>query len=318
MVVGEEVAGGSPRSATSVAAPRFTEPLFVWALQGVFIVLTFVTYSWITAEEAYHVSRGGLGGAASRTLVELNYPAALVAIPILGLCAARLARRPASVLALAGVALCALIPFTVDQDDLDARPINALPALGVAIAVGLTVWALREGGLGFGPHRLAGDRLRIAVAVVAALISIPWLFAALGFYAPDPIYADEIVHEVLASGAEETLHAVHLGNHHGLEGVVLLVTALLLSRVVPGVRGRLAGWISIALAVLLAYGTAIAAEDFWHEQVVKRGAVHWRLPSMTLPSVSWGWLGILVAAAAIELLWFRLERRATPPTPAPR
>ena len=319
MVVSEEVAGSVPRSATSVAAPRFTEPLFVWGLQAVFLVLTFVTYSRIAPDEAYNVSRGGIAGAASRTLVELNYPAALVAIPILGLCAVRLRRPAAYALAALGVPLCALVAVSVDQGDLDARPINALPALGVAIAAGLTVWALREGGLGTGPGRLAGDSLRVALAVVAGLVSIPWLFAALGFYAPDPIYADEIVHEVLPSGAEETLHAVHLGNHHGLEGVLLLVAAFLLSRVVPGVRGRLAGVISAALAVMLAYGTAIAAEDFWHEQVVKRGAVDWRLPSMTLPSVSWGWLGILVAAAGIELLWFRRERRAaSPPAPARR
>lgn len=315
----QEIAGRVPRSATSVAAPRFTEPLVVWGLQAVLLVVTFVTYSRIAPEEAYNVSRGGIAGAASRTLVELNYPAALVAIPILGLCAARLRRTAAYAFAALGVPLCALVAVSVDQGNLDARPINALPALGVAIAVGLTVWALREGGVGAGPRRLAGDWLRVAVGAVAALVSIPWLFAALGFYAPDPIYADEIVHEVLASGAEETLHAVHLGNHHGLEGVLLLITALLLSRVVPGVRGRLGGWISGALAVMLAYGTAIAAEDFWHEQVVKRGAVHWRLPSMTLPSVSWGWLGILLAAAGIELLWFRRERRvATPPDPAQR
>ena len=283
-----------------------------------FLVLTFVTYSRIAPDEAYNVSRGGIAGAASRTLVELNYPAALVAIPILGLCAVRLRRPAAYALAALGVPLCALVAVSVDQGDLDARPINALPALGVAIAAGLTVWALREGGLGTGPGRLAGDSLRVALAVVAGLVSIPWLFAALGFYAPDPIYADEIVHEVLASGEEETLHAVHLGNHHGLEGVVLLVTALLLSRVLPGVTSRLIGWISIALAVMLAYGVAIAAEDFWHEQVVKRGAVHWRLPSMTLPSVGWGWLGILIAAAGIELLWFRPERRSSSPAPAPR
>src|SRR5215208_5911335 len=311
MVESAEIAGVGPRSATSVATPRLTEALWVWALHAVFVVLTFVTYSRVAPEELYHVSRDGLAGGAGRALVELNYPVALAAIPILGLCAARLRRVAAGVLAALGVALCALVPFTVDQDDLDARLVNALPAAGVAIAVVLTVWALRAEGPGGGPARLPGDPIRIAVAAVAVLASIPWLFAEAGFYAPDPIYADEIAVESGGGTDELTLRAVHLGSHHGTEGVVLLLTALVLSRVVPGVRGRLAGWISASLALMLAYGAAIAAEDFWHEQVVKRGSVEWRLPTMTLPSLSWGWLGIVLAAAAIELLWFRRERTSS-------
>ena len=311
-----------PRSATSVATPRLAEALAVWGLHAVFGVLTFVTYSRIAPEELYHVSRDGLAGGAGRALVELNYPVALAAIPILGLCAARLRRPAVGVLAAIGLVLCVLVPFTVDQHDLDARLVNVLPAGGVAIAVVLTVWALREGGIGRGPARLPGDPLRIAVAAVALLAAIPWFFAEAGFYAPDPIYADEIVVES-ADTAEPTLRAVHLGSHHGTEGVVLLLTALALSRVVPSVRGRLAGWISASLALMLAYGTAIAGEDFWHEQLVKRGAVAWRLPSMTLPSISWGWLGIVAAAAAIELAWFRRERRGSSgvtssAAPAPR
>jgi hypothetical protein len=296
------------------------EALSVWALHAVFVVLTFVTYSRVAPEELYHVSRDRVAGGAGRALVELNYPVALAAIPILGLCAARLRRPATGALAALGVALCALVPFTVDQDDLDARPINALPAAGVAVAVALTVWALREGGLGRGPARLPGDPFRIVVAAVALLVSVPWFFAEAGFYAPDPIYADEIGVESTETG-EVTIRAVHLGSHHGTEGIVLLLTALALSRVVPGIRSRLAGWISASLALMLAYGTAIAAEDFWHEQVAKRGTVEWRLPSMTFPSLSWGWLGIVLAAVAIELVWFRRERgrgRASSAAPAPR
>src|SRR5215208_888558 len=166
MVVSAEIAGTTPRSATSVAAPRLTEALSVWALHAVFVVLTFVTYARVDPVELYHVSRGGLAGGAGRALVELNYPVALAAIPILGLCAAPLRRRAAAV----GLVLCALVPFTVDQDDLDARLVNAAPAAGVAVAIALTVWALRNGGLGRGPAKLAGDGLRIAVAAVALLV----------------------------------------------------------------------------------------------------------------------------------------------------
>ena len=294
----------APSEPRAVVATLRDPLAVIWALHGVFLALTFATYVRIDPGELYNVSRGGLAGGAGRTLVELNYPVALAALPVLGLCAARLGRPAASMLAAVGVALCALVPFTVDQGDLDARVVNALPALGVMIAAALTVWALREGGLGRSQGTLPGDPLRLVLAVTTVLVSIPWLFAEAGLYAPDPIFADEIVPEPGAPA----LAAVHLGSHHGTEGAVLLVTALVLSRLLPSVRGRLAGWISASLALMLAYGTAIAAEDFWHEQVAKRGAVEWRLPNMTLPSIGWGWLGIVVAAVSIELLWLRRER----------
>jgi hypothetical protein len=300
----------SGERAVEVATPGLREAILVWALHGVFLVLTFVTYARVPEDELYHVSRDGLAGGASRALVELNYPVALAALPILGICAARLRRRAATAAALAGAVLCGTVPFVVDEADLDARPVNTLPALGVAVAGVLTAWALRAGGLGASAGRLPGDAARGAVAAVALVASVPWLFAEAGLYAPDPILADEIP-------AGEPLPAVHLGSHHGMEGVVLVLTALLLSRAVPAVRERLAGWVSASLALMLAYGAAIAAEDVWHEQVVKRGTAAWRLPDMVLPSLGWGWLGIVVGATVIELAWFRRERTTAPVDSAP-
>jgi hypothetical protein len=65
---------------------------------------------------------------------------------------------------------------------------------------------------------------------------------------------------------------------------------------------------SSALALLLAYGVANASQDAWLEQVVKRGWTDRSLPSMIQPSLSVAWLGIVLAAVLIELLWFRRER----------
>jgi hypothetical protein len=149
------------------------------------------------------------------------------------------------------------------------------------------------------------------LAAALVLIAVPWLFAEAGFYAPDPILADEIP-------PGERLTAVHLGRHHGTDGVLLVLTALALSRTLPDFApGRRRRAASIYLALMLAYGTAIAVEDFWLEQLVKRGSVDWRLPSLLQPELEWGWLGILAAAAAVELAWFARERRVRPPVPAP-
>jgi hypothetical protein len=43
----------------------------------------FVTYARLPAHELYHVSESGLAGGAGRVLVFLNFPIALVAIPVL-------------------------------------------------------------------------------------------------------------------------------------------------------------------------------------------------------------------------------------------
>ena len=85
---------------------------------------------------------GGLDGAASRVVVFLGFPVALIAIAVLGLAADRLLasglagprRRAVSGTALVAFALCATVvwPGVVDQGDLDAKPVNALAAVGGA------------------------------------------------------------------------------------------------------------------------------------------------------------------------------------------
>jgi hypothetical protein len=256
-----------------------------WGLHGIFAVLTFVTYARLPPEELYNVSGDGIAGGASRTLVFVNFPVAFAAIAILALVGGRLAW--------AGIVLCALaaVPGVLDLDDLDARPINALPALGVAIALALTV--LRRDRLRDSPRW--GDPIRLGLGIPLALISVPWLFAEAGFFAPDPIFSEEIP-------VGETLAAVHLGGHHGTYGVLLALSALALSRVARS------AWASGYIALMLAYGTAIALEDFWHEQIQKRGASDWTFPTLIEPRLTWGWVVILVAAATVELLWFRRER----------
>jgi hypothetical protein len=276
-----------------------------WALAAAFALLTLVTYTRLPPEQLYNVSRDGIAGGASRTLVFLNFPVAFVAIGVLLVCLERLRSKGAVLLGLAGIALCAVAawPGVLDKNDLDARWINALPAAGVALAAALTAEVVRRRRSG--SARPAG-RLRPVLAVAAGLVCVPWLFAEAGFFAPDPILADEV-----PRGEEEV--AVHLGGHHGTYGVILVLSALALSRLA---RRAVT---SIVLALLLAYGGALAAEDFWHEQIEKRGTSGWTFPSMLEPRLDWAWLAVLLGAAAVELLWFRRERAASSSSaPAPR
>ena len=123
------------------------------------------------------------------------------------------------------------VPGVVDQDDLDARWINALPALGVLLALGLTIAAVRRDGIAF-VRRAYGDRARLVLAVLLLLLALPWFAAEAGFYFPGDVFVGEEVPRV----RDEGLAAVHLGFHHGNGGVVLALTALLLRACPPGPR----------------------------------------------------------------------------------
>jgi hypothetical protein len=94
--------------------------------------------------------------------------------------------------------------------------------------------------------------------------------------------------------------AVHHGHHHGMDGVLLVLSALLLSRVLTSVR---ADWLrrtlGAYLAVMLCYGAGNIANDFWLEQIVKRGWTDWEIPDVTTPTVSIAWCVILLAALGL-------------------
>jgi hypothetical protein len=268
-------------------------------------IAVVVTYARIPVADLYHVSVGGLRGGFGRALVYVNFPVALLAVP-LALVAADVLRpsRVALPVALVAVCLCLVTawPGVVDQDDLDAKPVNALPAVGVGLTALLVALAWprlpRRGG------RLAGDPLRLVLSALLAVAAIPWIFAELGFFAPDPIQASE-------PSPDEPLRAVHLGHHHGMDGVLIALGALALSRLLPLVAGRLVRALSsFLLALLLVYGLANMANDDWHEQVVKRGWTDERMPSVLLPKPSPAWGVLVLAAVAVYVLWFRREQRS--------
>jgi hypothetical protein len=297
--------------------PRLAETFGVWLVYGLVGLATVVTYARIEPAELYHTSVDGLAGGLGRALVFLNYPVALAAIATLAVSLDRLGTRPMWLVpAGAAAVLCATVaaPGVVDQDDLDAKPVNALPTAGVAFAFLLSLVAVRCGRLGRLGPRLRGDSVRIVLAGVLLIGAIPWFFAELGFYAPWPFLADEIRPEP----GESALRAVHLGRHHGIDGVLLALTALALSRTLPQLRRE---WLRLAfaayLSLMLAYGLANAAQDFWLEQVVKRDWTDERLPSVIRPAFSVEWAVLVGAAAVLYVSWLGLRRAAPQPSADP-
>jgi hypothetical protein len=277
------------------AGPSQGEAVVTWALWGLMTAAVVSTYSWVAPEETYHVSREGIAGGLSRALTLVNFPIALAAIALALEAMAVLPRR-GWLLAGPAIGLCATIPWLVDQDDLDARWVNAIPALGVAVALGLTVAATRRAGAAFAPAQPL-DRWRVGAAIVVALVSLPWLTAELGFHFPGDVFMGE---EVGLEADGTPIAAVHLGHHHGTDGSLLVLTALLLSRM-PIAAGRLRLAFVGYVALMLSYGAVNMVQDAWNEQVVKRGWTDELIPSALLPGIEPIW-GVVLAVAALGVL----------------
>ena len=162
------------------------ESLVTWAMWAIVLGMIFVTYRRLppdtrdATDDLYHVSGNGLAGGLSRVLVELNFPMALVAALVI-LVAMDALPRSSWALAAPAIALSAVVawPGVVDQDDLDARVVNVIPALGVALAFGLTLAASRRAGRGIA-GRLPLDAARVGIAALALVLSIPWIAASSG------------------------------------------------------------------------------------------------------------------------------------------
>jgi len=97
-------------------------------------VAIFVTYARLPAAELYYVTGSGFAAGAGRALVFLNFSTAIAAVAVLLVLVDGLESRTELVTGLFAIALCAAVfwPGVVKQSDLDARPVNAVAAVGVA------------------------------------------------------------------------------------------------------------------------------------------------------------------------------------------
>ncbi len=279
------------------------EALAVWALFLVVASAVFATYSREPLRELYHVSGTGPSAGLGRALVFLNFPTALVALPILALVTTRALRA----VGVAAAVLCAAIfwPGIIDQADLDAKWANAIPATGVAVALGLTIWRARAGISPPARHR--GDGLRVVVGLVVLVVALPWMAAELGL-------SFDGMSAWWAPFGQARLHpAVHHGHHHGMDGTLLVLTALLLSRALASVSRGLRTLVGLYLGVLVTYGLGNVLNDSWYEQVVKRGWASFSMPSVLQPGPNLAWAVILAVGLLIGILFLRVADDGAPP-----
>lgn len=279
----------------------------VWALSGLATVAVFETYWRIPPHELWKVHNSGFVGGIGRALVFVGFSPAVAALGVLPILADRLEDRRADLLALVAAAFCATLAVVQTPSHLDPKWSNALPAIGVGLAVVLTIWATRRGR----PERvrtsLKADRLRAALWLIVLFWATPYIAAEMGFHLDGVPFLGWLFQTGVIKpepGASGELHAaVHYGHHHGLDGFLLVTAALLLSRLLGGMR-RLRTLTAAILSLMLVYGLTNLVNDLWIEQVVKRGWTDWEVPDVLQPKASLAWAAMLVAAAVIYLAFF--------------
>jgi hypothetical protein len=287
---------------------RLTEIWVVWALFALATAAVFETYWRIPPHELWKVHNSGFIGGAGRALVFVGDSPAIAAFAVLPIVADRLEQRRANVVATIAFVLCATVGYVQTPSHLDPKWSNVWPVVGVGLAVLLTAWAAWRGR----PERVrttrAGDVTRIVLGAVTLFWATPYVAAEMGFHLDGVPFFGWFFQtgKVAPEPGTGYLHAtVHYGHHHGLDGLLLVVTALLLSRLLGGIRRRrLRIFTGAVLALMLVYGWTNMVNDLWVEQVVKRGWTSWQVPDVLVPSLSLAWAAMLIAAALIYAAFF--------------
>ena len=280
----------------------------VWLLFGLATVAVFETYWRLPPGELWKVHNSGFVGGIGRAFVFVGFSPAVAAFAVVPIVADRLEDRRADLVAIAAFVLCATVGFVQTPSHLDPKWSNIYPVVGVALAVALTAWASLRGRHEAVRTSRAGDRARLVLAGVTLFFAAPYIAAELGFHLDSVPVLGWIFQtgKIAPEPGSGHLHAtVHYGHHHGFDGFALVVTALLLSRLLGGIRRPGLRTLTAAiLALMLVYGLTNQVEDLWIEQVTKRGWTSWHIPNVLFPSVSLAWAAMLVGAALIYAAFF--------------
>jgi hypothetical protein len=293
---------------------RLNEVWAVWLLFGTVAVFVFITYWRLSPAVLWKTTNSGFVGGAGRAFVFLSFSAALAAVATLPIVTDRLADRRAAVLAAVAFVLCATVayPGVQTESHLDPKWSNTFAVVGVAIAFVLGVWAARRGRPELPHTTRAGDRARLIVGGLALFLAAPYIAAELGFFLDGvPVLGSLFITGAIRPepGAGYSHATVHHGHHHGMDGFLLVITALLLSRLVGGIRQPLLRALTaFYLALMLVYGATNQVQDLWTEQIVKRGWTNWEIPNVLHPTASAAWAAM---AGVAVLFYFALFRPRT-------
>ena len=291
-----------------------SEIYLVWLLFALTAIAVFVTYWRLPPSVLWKVHNTGFIGGAGRAYVFLSFSAALAAVGILPIVVDRLQERRAAFAGLVALVLCATValPGVQTESHLDPKWSNLPAVLGVGLAFLLTLWASRDGRREFARTSARGDAARLIVGGLSLFFAAPYIAAELGFFLDGvPVLGSIFLTGAIRAepGAGYSHAAVHHGHHHGMDGFLLAVSALLLSRLVGSIRRPLLRALTaVYLALLLVYGLTNQVQDLWTEQIVKRGWTSWDIPNVLHPSLSAAWAAMIASGLVIYALALRPRR----------
>jgi hypothetical protein len=147
-----------------------------------------------------------------------------------------------------------------------------------------------------------GKKLRFLLIIVATFFALPWLFAISGGYISEVPILNAIF---LARQPFEGYPSVHLGQHHGFDGYVIVVLILVAVATAPLITNKYLNAIfGIVACVFLYMNLYRFVEDFVDEQIYKRG-VGFLLPNLGLTSIPLIAIGAVLGLATYLLVWRR-------------
>ena len=142
------------------------------------------------------------------------------------------------------------------------------------------------------------------------MAGIPWILANAGFYAGDipGLRSIFMSKQILPEPGHPTLHAVHLGNHEGIDGILLAATAL-----GCGACCRRCGPLDCAASSASTSrcssptGSLVALNDGWNEQIVKRGWTDVGTPQVLNPGPTPSTALLIALTVVLYLTAFRVQ-----------
>lgn len=285
------------------------EIVALWLLFAGVCVEVLVAYTKTKPGELIGVPRTGLSVAVTDAIGFLAFPTGLIAVGVAIAIGNRLRGATAWIAAACAVAVAVafIAPGIAESEEVEVvlNFPRVVAAVGVITLMALTFHAATADGIArFSPSR-RGDFVRVAIAGTIVFGALPWFAADLTLSLDRvPGLSRVFLTDVLRSepGRAGLNPAVHDGHHHGMDGALLALAAIAFSRLIGGLRR----WRRVALAAvagfLFAYGSANALQDFWLEQVVKRGASNFLFPKMMAPSLGVPFMLIVAAATLLTVL----------------
>ena len=159
------------------------------------------------------------------------------------------------------------------------KALSFLLSEGIVVSVSsILIWLdNRENDISKERVLLKTDYIRIAILGVAIFFGLPWIFAIHGIFISDiPGLNAIFMGAQIGIGGNNPFDfiypSVHLGNHHGFGGLVYIIYTTLFSILVFQMENiRIKQFSIFAIGSLFSYGLIGYLEDYFHEQIIKRG-----------------------------------------------